>query len=561
MAARTIIALLLLPYLSLAQIVSPFEFFDHKERSTTVTAVTNYNEGILYAYNSGSGIDGYNSLIHLRGNGDLDTLYLSSQENEKVEFIHGENSNLYTVFYGSFGCDYGRSGLIYNVDEKRNIPPGSSGEPFNDVCFNDASITFINGNPQFHLLISEDCNTSANKIRTLEQILLDSTYFTRIKDEHDITQGAYKLLEIDNQLFYIDNNHKLFNQKTKDTVLQLPSKCIKVEEHNEHIVFFSSQIDWVNKSDLKVDSTWLIDLSQYLDVTKTHIERQFAIHNDGVIFFDIGIDESSIFYIDKELNIKTKYIESIPKLVPRLIHKSNDQFISVYNIFGSTLIRQTTDILPYEYERVDFELVDPSFHSYRIDTFRVRSDGDTFFYEQRYMQSSVEINNLKIDTINTFTLNSHRRRKQGGDCGFDMITIDIDTTLLPEASITFTGLFGYNIEDLEEPYFFAYGADYKLDEDLSNNFVSGPLTSDLVEERKLTDIAVAPNPFNNRIVMKIQEGEKVSVEIFDLKGIMLYSKEHIGKDEELNLNQLGSGIYILKASTRTDSRLLKILKI
>jgi len=68
---------------------------------------------------------------------------------------------------------------------------------------------------------------------------------------------------------------------------------------------------------------------------------------------------------------------------------------------------------------------------------------------------------------------------------------------------------------------------------------------------------ISPNPFSDRL--KIQ-GDFQIVEIFSSTGALVYSREHIENESNLNLSYLKKGLYFIRLSTENGEVLKKIIK-
>lgn len=75
-------------------------------------------------------------------------------------------------------------------------------------------------------------------------------------------------------------------------------------------------------------------------------------------------------------------------------------------------------------------------------------------------------------------------------------------------------------------------------------------------------ISVFPNPTNGVFQVKFDDNSnKAKIEIYDMKGSMLMTKEVVGKSLfEMNIGQLNSGLYFLKVTTEESTFFTKVLK-
>lgn len=101
-------------------------------------------------------------------------------------------------------------------------------------------------------------------------------------------------------------------------------------------------------------------------------------------------------------------------------------------------------------------------------------------------------------------------------------------------------------------------------EDYTVVIVPPPTKQANLEQEKTTsaskdEISVFPNPFNDKILIQLQNGETpVSVSIYDVVGKLHYSAQISGFQNELNLNDFKSGIYIV--NLMKENKIVKTVK-
>ena len=79
---------------------------------------------------------------------------------------------------------------------------------------------------------------------------------------------------------------------------------------------------------------------------------------------------------------------------------------------------------------------------------------------------------------------------------------------------------------------------------------------------QLQKIGIYPNPSNG--IFSVQLGEVIpkNIEIFDLTGKTIYTKNEFDNNKEvvLNLSSISNGIYFIKIATETQSLVKKMIK-
>ena len=87
---------------------------------------------------------------------------------------------------------------------------------------------------------------------------------------------------------------------------------------------------------------------------------------------------------------------------------------------------------------------------------------------------------------------------------------------------------------------------------------SGILSSDGIF--KESSFSVYPNPSNNGIFkLSVVNENKVSLQVFDISGRLITEKNDLKNNDEINLSQYASGVYIARFSTDTKNNTLKLV--
>ncbi|NOX45814.1 MAG: T9SS type A sorting domain-containing protein, partial [Chlorobi bacterium] len=83
-----------------------------------------------------------------------------------------------------------------------------------------------------------------------------------------------------------------------------------------------------------------------------------------------------------------------------------------------------------------------------------------------------------------------------------------------------------------------------------------------IEEKTNRIINIYPNPFEETFTVEIKPEYQI-IEVLDLNGIRLFTKdlEQTKNTEQIRLNNLTNGVYILKNQTKENNLIRKIIKL
>ena len=103
-----------------------------------------------------------------------------------------------------------------------------------------------------------------------------------------------------------------------------------------------------------------------------------------------------------------------------------------------------------------------------------------------------------------------------------------------------------------------YGSDSKTVE----NYINVDSLTFVNEQGKPLNVAVFPNPVSDRLHITLTENNQqgVYVSVFDINGKMLISKKITGLKDEIYMQELKEGIYILKVKAGNDISIMKVSK-
>ena len=70
-----------------------------------------------------------------------------------------------------------------------------------------------------------------------------------------------------------------------------------------------------------------------------------------------------------------------------------------------------------------------------------------------------------------------------------------------------------------------------------------------IENQILEDFEIYPNPNNGSFEIKMSNiSDKVEIEILDINGKIIYKNTSSNKNQTINIENISSGVYILKAN-------------
>jgi hypothetical protein len=84
-----------------------------------------------------------------------------------------------------------------------------------------------------------------------------------------------------------------------------------------------------------------------------------------------------------------------------------------------------------------------------------------------------------------------------------------------------------------------------------------PVTTSILQNA-LSDVSFYPNPVNSTLHMRLQQNSKI--EILDIKGLLITTINDCGKEVTIDVGNLSSGVYIIKAESDKDIFINKFIK-
>jgi PKD repeat protein len=124
----------------------------------------------------------------------------------------------------------------------------------------------------------------------------------------------------------------------------------------------------------------------------------------------------------------------------------------------------------------------------------------------------------------------------------------------PTVTYENTGLFDVSLTASN-----ANGSDTKTED----NYIQVDTLTFIEENGNLISLSVFPNPVSDKLYIKLNKNyqTELSVTIFNLEGRMLFTQKLNNLENEIDMQNLEAGIYILKVFDGKEFKVLKINKI
>lgn len=547
-----------------AQLQAPFEFLDQFHKQASITSIIEYQGGMAFTTVSRIPSDGGSRLNVIMPDGTFNSISVIQATHDRAELIQNENGELFAAFYNLFDCDYYPSSIIiYSFSDREIIYNGS--DFFVDHYSFLGAVSTFDGNQTFiHLLLQDKLNDKYS-INTYHKESNNNSTSLVLDDSKEIQEKPRKLLRVASDIFYFTDT-ELIDFASKVVLASFPEPILKIEQQNEYLIVYSDQVYKYNTLTNQIESSLNINLNLVLNPTPEYLgeyDNYYTFTNNGVAFINTSIQSNKIFFIDDSNEITELYTETFPDLYPHQIIFDGNHFYTSYELFdiNESILRKTDQLTDYNYERINIKLSNAAFYSYSIDTFYVDSFTDTVFYKRKYIDSEVVIENLKDEPITNLTIHSHAIGISGWDCGLYYVKNNINTIINPNTSIQHTNTSRYYLEDTPNTFYGAYGADNKLDEDLSDNFISGIFTSSITNIQKQS-LHIYPNPVSDYLNIDYFTEKIIKLSIYNFNGQLLFNIDDLQANSiELKLEHLDPGIYFIRIEGTASRETQKFIKL
>ena len=81
-----------------------------------------------------------------------------------------------------------------------------------------------------------------------------------------------------------------------------------------------------------------------------------------------------------------------------------------------------------------------------------------------------------------------------------------------------------------------------------------------INDKLTTDFKISPNPNNGEFEVNLSYiGENTTIEILDLNGKVIYKNTCFNKNQNINIENISRGIYIVKATQNGNIRTKKLI--
>lgn len=110
-----------------------------------------------------------------------------------------------------------------------------------------------------------------------------------------------------------------------------------------------------------------------------------------------------------------------------------------------------------------------------------------------------------------------------------------------------------NIEDFDKVFFYCLEFDQFWDFGTYNSFTEATCQVLGVTNRNLDETILWPNPAEGEIQLSIASEDRINVEIYDVLGQVVTTIPDVLRDQKLDINNLVSGVYLVKMTTNSGS--------
>jgi len=233
----------------LAQVGDGFEFFDQDHRTTIITSLISYENGIVYtAYSGNEFSDGGTRITRIYEDGTVRNISLGDMTHSRAELRKASDGTLYAYFYRLFDCDYSPAELIiYNVSEEEEVFSMDSG--FHIVL--SSCVTIENGLRRFHFL--QESSESGRELITYGDFVFDTSVYVLKLETTAVSNIPYKVIAINDEAVLLDTIG-LRNVATNNVMIPLGG-IVKVENQGDSLMFIGDRVRIFDKvSSMMVDS-------------------------------------------------------------------------------------------------------------------------------------------------------------------------------------------------------------------------------------------------------------------------------------------------------------------
>jgi hypothetical protein len=477
----------------------------------------------------------YNALIQIDSNGNIiwSTLVVNYHGITLKNLFRDDNNNVYVLFNGRDGCDFGyerdfinkynSSGIL--IESTTYIVNDYPYSAISDMNFNSSSNTFI------YNKYYDGISTIIKKIGAVyDSISIEKENLYGLEE----IGGYYILGYFNNTLFGIDNFGTV-----QDSMI--------FTQNIESIKSYNGSIYCLTNDSLHVlDNTFnLIDSRNY--TTHTNLSNLKVI-DAQIQFQSQSTSKNKVITIDATNNIVDTDSVDIYSNANRTTDFSKSEIIDgahfVLSGYNSAWIYSHSRLSSQNANRVypEIALID-------IDTYAVninQSNGD--------LRASINclIKNTGNDTINSFRLN-HFITSVGPLCGDAVANTEFTNLSLAPGDSIWKALPNvlidwYGLPDTLTYNICAYTSHPNRNNDtiISNDYLCEQFHFGFLslESNKKPAILFYPNPTSNSIYIEGIGSEKFTIQVFDQLGRLHLNQEI--NNNLVNLANLSNGIYLLQ---------------
>jgi hypothetical protein len=232
------------------------------------------------------------------------------------------------------------------------------------------------------------------------------------------------------------------------------------------------------------------------------------------------------------------FVDSFQYLIGYHTNRIGNTIISTNTLVNKSSVSQA---IQEDYDYIDIELSD--IYVERRALIWSNSIDSTYSYDVRFTAK-----NNSEDTINAFSLFLNYYPRGGIFTFYDNEELEIDTVLLPGESLTFEKTGSWISNQLDPLKFVIPGANYKRDDNFSNNVKEVSVVINTNKNLNLKSIDIFPNPVINELHLVLPEAQLNRFIIYNINGAQVMGGPI--QSSKLHVEHLDQGMYIINLASK-----------
>lgn len=532
-----VIILFLFCNLLMAQLPDYFEY-EGPLGHDRMTNITPFQGGFIYATNASyTEGDDITQLMHWHGDGTLHEIQMVYGSHETCR-IEVQNGVAIIAIGGVFDCDYPPGDLLYTYD-------GQVTQMLTYFEYQDDIIFHPQLDTVYGLSIYGFPDSDLTKY----------SISTGIGETQKLPKKTKALIHGEQLLYGISEDDEVYEIYSGETLISEVGEIFDYHIEGNELL-------------LVADSIYLIDLSsgdelRVMDYAGTRIAPSFrgkviAKVEDRYVFRSLSTSgRSTLTALNSDDEFELVYTEQYLNLRFSYLHYDGDHYYTGHN---GRVIRKSKELdenYPYERSDVGLELNAATMR----DTFAI-GIGTMDTIARNYLELSVDLTNHGTQPIDHAVLKTNSYRMVGWDCGYEYHTFYLEEELLPGESVTLETETIHHTMLSDSLAVYVYGADYKLDENRTDDVVTTLLSS--TSEIISSAIKFYPNPTQDKVMLEFERIGNYQLELFTCDGVSFNEIEGTRGDKiEIDVSLQPPGFYFVRVLDRetTQSEIFKLVKL